>query len=134
MRLRIVTLFSLYGTLFATCAGLGGCMSTQPPLGMPDASVIGYDAHGGGRAMPPQCRELDQPSYLTDAGTSRPGVAFGCATYGNLAAMLARPADLVDPLPYAGADASRAADAVRRYEEGRVTPLNPTYTTAPVKH
>jgi hypothetical protein len=134
MRARIVTLFSLCGALCAASASLTGCMSGHPPLGMPDASVIGYDPHGGARAVPPQCGQLDQPSHMIDAGAGRPGVAFGCATYGNLAAMLARPADLVAPLPYAGADAGLAAGAVRRYDEGRVKPLNPTSTTAPITH
>jgi type IV pilus biogenesis protein CpaD/CtpE len=68
---------------------------------------------------------------MVDAGSGRPGVAFGCATYSNLAAMLARPADLVAPVPYAGADASLAASAVRRYEEGRATPLISGSSTSP---
>ncbi|MBU6493737.1 MAG: hypothetical protein KGQ45_13265 [Burkholderiales bacterium] len=104
-----------------------GCMSTHPPLGMPDVSVIGYD---GQHAVPPDCAKLVQPSHLVDAGVGRPGMAFGCATYSNLAAMLARPADLVAPLPYGGADANTAAAAVRRYQEGRVTPLNATSTVS----
>jgi hypothetical protein len=48
--------------------------------------------------------------------------------------MLARPADLVAPIPYAGADAALGASAVRRYEEGRATPLNSTSTTNNVVH
>lgn len=132
MRARIVTLISLCGAVCAASASLTGCMSDHPPLGMPDTSVIGYDPRDGGHAVPPQCNQLQQSSHMIDAGAGRPGVAFGCATYGNLAAMLARPADLVAPLPYAGPDAALAASAVRRYDEGRVKPLNPTSTTAPV--
>jgi pilus assembly protein CpaD len=110
----------------ALLAALSGCMSAPPPLGMPDASVIGYD---GTHAVPPDCAQLTQPSHMVDAGAGRPGVAFGCATYTNLSVMLARPADLVQPVPYAGADAELGASAVRRYEEGRATPLNTTSTT-----
>ncbi|EIP85002.1 hypothetical protein A33K_18273 [Burkholderia humptydooensis MSMB43] len=100
---------------------------------MPDASVIGYDPRDG-RAVPPDCTTLEQPSHMVDAGFGRPGVQFGCATYSNLAVMLARPADLIAPQPYAGADAALAASAVRRYDEGRATPLHPTSTTAPITH
>lgn len=118
------------GVLLLTIAA---CMSRHPPLGMPDASVIGYDAQDE-RAIPPDCKTLAQPSHMIDAGIGRPGVQFGCATYSNLAVMLARPADLIAPQPYAGADAALAASAVRRYDEGRATPLHPTSTTAPVTH
>ncbi|QBR00107.1 CpaD family pilus assembly lipoprotein [Paraburkholderia pallida] len=117
---------SLIATIFAAMAsvGLASCMSAQPPLGMPDPSVIGFTPGDGGRATPPQCASLNQRSGMLDAGEARPGVAFGCATYSNLATMLARPADLVAPVPYTGADAPLAASAVRRYEEGRSIPLS----------
>nr|WP_236066908.1 CpaD family pilus assembly lipoprotein [Paraburkholderia haematera] len=101
------------------------------PLGMPDPSVIGFAPGEGGHAIPPRCEALDQQSKMVDAGSARPGVAFGCATYSNLAAMLARPADLVAPVPYAGADAPLAASAVRRYEEGRAAPLKSESATSP---
>jgi Type IV pili component len=114
----------------AACVGLTSCMSATP-LGMPDPSVIGFAPGEGGHAIPPQCEALDQQSKMVDAGSARPGVAFGCATYSNLAAMLARPADLVAPVPYAGADAPLAASAVRRYEEGRAAPLKSESATSP---
>lgn len=114
----------------AASASLAGCMSEHPPLGMPDASVIGFAPGDGGHATPPPCEALDQPSHMIDAGAARLGVAFGCATYSNLAAMLARPADLIAPLPYTGADAPLAASAVRRYEEGRTMPLNSSYSSS----
>jgi len=109
-------------------------MSAHPPLGMPDDTVIGFTSDGGGRAIPPRCDQLNEPSHMKDAGRRRPGVAFGCATYSNLAAMLVRPADLVAPLPYAGADAALGASAVRAYEEGRTQPLRSTSTTTSVAH
>ncbi len=134
MRNRLVLRVIFPMISFFAASALTGCMSAHPPLGMPNDSVIGFSSAGGGRAIAPQCDELNQPSHMIDAGRSRPGVAFGCATYSNLAAMLARPADLVAPLPYAGADAALGASAVRAYEEGRTHPLNPTSTTTSVTH
>jgi pilus assembly protein CpaD len=118
---------ALLATIFAgvASAGLTACMSAHPPLGMPDPSVIGFTPGEGGQAVPPACESLDQRSGMRDAGRKRPGVAFGCATYSNLAAMVSRPADLVAPVPYAGADAPLAASAVRRYEEDRVKSFGP---------
>ncbi|QVN22209.1 CpaD family pilus assembly lipoprotein [Burkholderia pyrrocinia] len=104
---------------------LAGCMSAPPPLNLPDARSIGFD---GVQAVPPDCAKLMQPSHLVDAGFGRPGVPFGCATYTNLATMLARPQDLVAPVPYGGADAEVAAGAVRRYVEDRVKQPTPGKT------
>ncbi|RXV69493.1 hypothetical protein D1006_31120 [Burkholderia stabilis] len=104
---------------------LAGCMSAPPPLSLPDARSIGFD---GVQAVPPDCAKLMQPSHLVDAGFGRPGVPFGCATYTNLATMLARPQDLVAPVPYGGADAEVAAGAVRRYVEDRVKQPTPGKT------
>jgi hypothetical protein len=134
MRRRFVVLIVSSAAALVGTSSLTGCMSEHPPLGMPNDSVIGYTSEGGGRAIAPQCDQLNQPSHMIDAGRGRPGVAFGCATYSNLAAMLARPADLVAPLPYAGADATLGASAVRAYEEGRTHPLNSTSTTTSVTH
>ncbi|MET5115853.1 CpaD family pilus assembly lipoprotein, partial [Burkholderia pseudomallei] len=75
-----------------------------------------------GLARAPDCAALEQRSQVIDAGRARPGVSFGCATYGNLAAMLARPAELVAPLADAGGDAAGGASAVRPDEAGRATP------------
>ena len=128
--------FASIATVLASAAsvGLTSCMSVAPPLGMPDPSVIGFVPGESGHAIPPRCEALDQHSGMVDAGSGRPGVAFGCATYTNLAIMLARPADLVQPIPYAGADAALGASAVRRYDEGRATPINSTSTTSNVTH
>jgi hypothetical protein len=134
MRHRFVVLTLSLSAAIAAASGLAGCMSEHPPLGMPNDSVIGFTSADGGGAVPPQCDQLNQPSHMVDAGRGRPGVAFGCATYSNLAAMLVRPADLVAPLPYAGADAALGASAVRAYEEGRTQPLRSTSTTTSVTH
>ena len=106
---------------------LGGCMSTPPRLGLPDASIIRLR---DGRALPPDCAPLVEHSDFLDAGTPRADVAFGCATYTNLAAMLARPSDLTDPVPFGGPDADVAADAVRRYETGKTMPLQSSSTSS----
>ncbi|KAG8155445.1 CpaD family pilus assembly lipoprotein [Burkholderia catarinensis] len=112
---------------------LAGCLSAPPPVSLPDARAIGFD---GAHAVPPDCATLMQPSHLVDAGFGRPGVPFGCATYTNLAAMLARPEDLVAPVPYGGANAEAAAGAVRRYVEDRVKQPLPgtTQTTGAPGH
>lgn len=123
MNPRLSLIATILAGVASTC--LTSCMSAHPPLGMPDPSVIGFTPGDGGRATPPACQPLTQRSGMRDAGWARPGVAFGCATYSNLAAMLARPADLVAPIPYAGADAPLAASAVRRYLEDRAKPLSP---------
>ncbi|PMS15347.1 hypothetical protein C0Z18_27165 [Trinickia dabaoshanensis] len=106
---------------------LGGCMSTPPRLGLPDASVIRLR---DGHAVPPDCALLVEHSDFRDAGAARPDIAFGCATYTNLAVMLARGSDLTDPVPFGGADAGVAGDAVRRYETGKVTPLQSSSTSS----
>lgn len=131
MNSRLTSIAARIASVAACAAGaaLAGCMSPHPPLDMPDASVIGFTPGDGGHAVPPSCASLNQRSGMSDAGARRPGVAFGCATYSNLAAMIARPADLIAPRPYAGADAALAASAVRRYEEGRVAPLGNASTS-----
>lgn len=106
---------------------LAGCLSSAPPIGMPDASVIRLE---NGHVVPPDCETLATPTNFRDAGAARPTNAFGCATYRNLAAVLVRPADLVAPRPFAGADAPVAASAVHRYETGKITPLPTTDTSS----
>ncbi|SAL39771.1 CpaD family pilus assembly lipoprotein [Caballeronia humi] len=105
----------------AFAAGASGCF--KPPRGMPNETVISYDGHG---AVPPDCASLAQPSLLTDGGIRRPSMQWGCATYTNLAAQLAHPEDIVKPQTLGPADAAVAASAVRRYELGRVIPLDAT--------
>ncbi|MGN6651686.1 CpaD family pilus assembly lipoprotein [Trinickia sp.] len=102
-------------------AGVSGCF--KPPRTMPDASVIPFD---GRLALPPDCASLARPSVLTDAGWRRPDMAWGCATYTNLAAQLAHPQDIVKPEWLGPADAAVAASAVHRYQTERVTPLDKT--------
>lgn len=111
-------------------AVLTGCMP-KPSLGMPDASTLSYD---GRQIVPPDCAALERSSLVHEAGIERrPDIAFGCATYTNLAAQIARPADLVAPLPLGPADAAIAASAVRRYETGKITPIDTSTTLSQPK-
>ncbi|WP_236873597.1 CpaD family pilus assembly lipoprotein [Burkholderia sp. PAMC 26561] len=108
--------------LLAACIAalpLAGCLT--PPRGMPDETVIGYDGH---KAIAPDCEPLEHRSLLLDGGLPRPTMAWGCATYTNLAAQVANPRDFVAPAKLAPADAAVAASAVRRYETGRIIPLD----------
>jgi type IV pilus biogenesis protein CpaD/CtpE len=114
---RYITL----GLIVAVACGVSGCF--KPPRGMPDDTVIGYD---GRNALPPDCDALSRPSLLTDGGLRRPSMQWGCATYTNLAAQVANPRDLVSPETLGPADAAVAASAVRRYETGRLIPLDQT--------
>ncbi|MGF6768440.1 pilus assembly protein CpaD [Paraburkholderia sp. GAS199] len=113
----------------AACTLLGGCF-TKPSIGMPDASTLSYDGHS---VIGPDCTDLERESLVTNAGFRRPSVAFGCATYSNLAAQIARPADIVSPKPMGPADGAVAAAAVRRYQLNEVTPLDQTSTRQQAK-
>ncbi|BBU29884.1 lipoprotein [Burkholderia sp. THE68] len=105
--------------LVAFACGATGCF--QPPRNMPNDTVIGFD---GRNAVAPDCDSLTRASLLTDAGLRRPSMQWGCATYTNLAAQLARPADIVAPQTLGPANGATAASAMRRYETGHVTPLD----------
>ncbi|MCY0389487.1 CpaD family pilus assembly lipoprotein [Robbsia sp. Bb-Pol-6] len=118
-RARTLALLLLCGIAVST----SGCF--KPPMGMPDASVIGYD---GTRTTPPDCAALSRASLLTDGGLHRPGMQWGCATYTNLAAQIANPKDVVAPEPVGPADAAVAASAVRRYQTGHVMKIDTTTT------
>jgi pilus assembly protein CpaD len=102
-----------------TMLGLSGCLPA--PRTMPDASYIRGDEHG---AVAPDCASMRRYSMLTDAGLPRPSMAWGCATYSNLAAQVVNPKDLFDPDPLGPTEADVAADAVRRYRTDKVTPLD----------
>ncbi|SAK78886.1 lipoprotein [Caballeronia hypogeia] len=112
-----------FAALVAFAFVAAGCI--HPPRNMPNESVIGYDGHD---AVPPDCNALSRGAVLSDAGRRRPAMQWGCATFTNLAAQLAHPADIVAPQTLGPADAAVAASAVRRYETGRVIPLDKTST------
>jgi pilus assembly protein CpaD len=116
-----MTSLRMLSLVFASVAALSVSGCFKPPRSMPDASVIGFN---GKAALPPDCASLARSSELTDAGWHRPEMEWGCATYTNLAAQLARPEDIVKPRTLGPADAAVAASAVHRYETGHVTPLD----------
>ncbi|HVI52746.1 MAG TPA: CpaD family pilus assembly lipoprotein [Candidatus Sulfotelmatobacter sp.] len=60
----------------------------------------------------------------------RPSVAFGCATYNNLAASVANPADLAEGRAYAGSDGESQSEAVDRYNADKVKVLRQTTSTS----
>ncbi len=63
-------------------------------------------------------------SHADAAGGVEGGLSqLGCATAGNLAAMIADPAALLAPGPLAPADGAREGAAVRRYREDKVKKL-----------
>lgn len=123
--LRLLTVLGLVGLVT-------GCAFPKRDYSMlPDASVIQVQQqHGHWVAVAPECKRLiterPRPWYEYD---SRPQVAFGCATYTNLANSVARPRDLTQPGTYRGQQADTAADAVTRYRQNAVTPLNKTTST-----
>ncbi|OIQ90318.1 pilus biogenesis CpaD protein (pilus_cpaD) [mine drainage metagenome] len=103
-------------------AGLGiapgvAALSAQPSGG-PDSVVMIYHL----AATAPDCAALVTPSEAEDAAI-RPRMSFGCATYANLAAMVADPADLESGRSLAGPDGAVTAAGVERYQAGKVTPL-----------
>src|SRR5690554_4584385 len=107
---------SLHGRFWTvlTCCGLmlalSGCAFPRKDFsGVPDPSVIRLTQHNGHwRAEAPECTALLQPSQYNAYDNMRMSIAFGCATYSNLAASVARPADLANPRPFAGTHADAA--------------------------
>lgn len=77
----------------------------------------------------PDCAALVTPSEELSA-SSRPSMAFGCATYSNLTQMVTDPADIAAPRSFGGADATTTAAAVGRYQANQVTPLRKTTSSS----
>ena len=101
---------------------------------MPDVSTITVK---NDHAHPTDCSSLQQPSELDLKDgpigvTPRPSVAFGCATYNDLAQMVANPRDLVAPRPYAGQSGGNAGEAVQRYYDDKVKALLDNANTSSV--
>jgi len=121
-----------------TCCGLmlalGGCAFPRKDFSsVPDASVIRLTQHNGQwRADPPDCQALLQPSQYNAFDNMRMSIAFGCATYSNLAASVARPADLANPPAFGGTHADTAARAVERYRLNDTEPLRDRTSTSTI--
>ncbi len=110
---------------------LGGCTFPRKDFsGVPGPDVIKVtQGDSGFRAHAPDCKPLLQPSQLNKSGDLRQSIAFGCATYTNLAEQVARPQDLTHPGQYAGQSADTAGAAVQRYRDNAVAPLRGTRAT-----
>lgn len=97
---------------------------------IPDANTIQVRLDDGRWvAVPPECTSLHQDT-LRGPFDDRSWVAFGCATYTNLANSVAKPRDLVAPASYAGQQPDAAAAAVTRYRENKITPIKESKTTS----
>src|SRR5690554_438021 len=125
---RVWAALLCYGLMFT----LSGCAFPRKDFaGMPDPSVIRLTQHNGQwQAHAPECTPLLQPSQYNAYDNIRMSIAFGCATYSNLAASVARPADLTNPRPFAGTHPDAAALAVQRYRMNDVEPLRETSSTS----
>lgn len=110
---------------------LAGCTFPRKDFsGMPGPEVIRVTQEGSGYTVQrPDCGKLQQPSQHNKADDLRLSIAFGCATYSNLADQVARPEDLVAPKAYGGQSADTAGAAVQRYRDNEVTPLRGTSST-----
>lgn len=119
--------------LLAALLLVSGCAFPRKDLAsMPDPSVIQVVQTADGKwvAVPPDCTPLQQPSRYDNFNNRRMSVAFGCATYSNLAGSVARPTDLVAPRSYSGMHADSAGLAVQRYRVNEVEALRETQTTS----
>jgi pilus biogenesis lipoprotein CpaD len=83
-------------------------------------------------AVAPDCASMVTPSETINQD-GRPSISFGCATYTNLAAMVADPADLESGRGLGPADTSSMDAAIDRYQNDKVKALskNTTSSVAP---
>lgn len=124
---RLVTV----GLLVGVCLTVSACAFPRKDFsGVPDPSVITVNQVGPGlQAVKPDCSKLLQPSQYNKPDDLRMSIAFGCATYTNLAEQLARPEDLATPKAYRGQSPDTAGAAITRYRNNEVTPLRETRST-----
>ena len=113
------------------CLALTACVFPRKDFSsVPDPGVIQVTQTGSTyQAQAPECKTLEQPSQLNKADDLRMSIAFGCATYTNLAEQLADPRDLVSPKSYRGQSVDTAGAAVTRYRNNEVTSLRETMST-----
>ena len=71
--------------------------------------------------VPPKCANWSKPAHLDYGNTTMSNL--GCSTDAALGRMVAQPRDLVRGQATGPADAERSAAAVKRYREGKETPL-----------
>lgn len=111
---------------------LSGCGFPRKDFsGLPDPGIIPVTYQNGQwRAEAPDCKPLLQPSQYNAYHNLRMSIAFGCATYSNLAASVADPMHLMHPRTYSGTHADAAALAVERYRLNNIEPLRETTSTS----
>ncbi|HEY9279141.1 MAG TPA: CpaD family pilus assembly lipoprotein [Eoetvoesiella sp.] len=119
------------GLLLGVSLALSACAFPRKDFaGVPDPSIITVKHVGPGlQAVAPDCSKLLQPSQYNKPDDLRMSIAFGCATYTNLAEQIARPEDLATPKAYRGQSPDTAGAAVTRYRNNEVTPLRETMST-----
>ena len=109
--------------VLACLAFLGACTTPASEetayKAAPDFTIkVQRTEQGELRAIPPNCPGwgMDVPPDWMNS----PMPMLGCATARNLAAMIADPADLVNPKDSHTADATAAAASIQRYRRGEV--------------
>lgn len=70
---------------------------------------------------PPDCPDWSKPMGNDSENTPQPG--FGCANTANLGMMVVNPRDLIHGSTPGPSDGEAVAAAIKRYREGKVTPL-----------
>lgn len=80
-------------------------------------------------AVAPSCDTMVTPSETIDQ-TGRPSISFGCATYTNLAAMVADPADLANGRELGPANGPSMDAAIDRYQNDKVKALSKNTATS----
>lgn len=79
-------------------------------------------------AEAPDCSAMVTANPSLEA-ENRPSMAFGCATYSNLAAQVADPADLAVPRAFAGPEGTTGSTAVQSYLDDKVKKLKSLSTS-----
>ncbi len=99
------------------------------PMVLPSAEWAGAPAPGAIRVLvhrfvvnTPNCPDWRKPAHADYANTVASN--FGCATAVNLGMMVADPHDLVQGHDEGDAEGEREAAAVKRYRDGKITPID----------
>lgn len=126
--MKIRTLLSLSCSLLA----LAACDDPYQHTMRPDYTIHVVSTPKGDVAVPPSC-----PSWATaviDPYDNQPYPQIGCANARNLALMVERPSDLVDPRELGPERGVHAVGAIRRYDNdqprGLLDPQNGTDSVA----
>lgn len=108
--------------------GLAAC-ATEPPSPRPDTTLRVVPTAKGLKAEAPPCPHWSDNEL--DAFSNQPLPQFGCATRQNLAAMVARPEDLVKARPEGLPNPEITGAAMDRYITDKTRPLADPHAVAP---